>query len=210
MTEDRPLNRQALRSRRMLQDALLALLREKPYQKISVTEIARRADLARPTFYAHFETKDDLLMSYVDDVFEQFLDELYEGSRALLTSDESVDLQLNIRLFEVWQDNAEVLRLIRTADVDNLILARLKAYYRKRYRASHSWRDTVAPEILQLNPALADYFIDFIAGTTFMLLMRWMDEKMRHSPEVMGKLLYHLTGPERLKDVIEKFGDIVT
>ncbi len=204
MTEDRPLNRQALRSRRMLQDALLALLREKPYQKISVTEIARRADLARPTFYAHFETKDDLLMSYVDDVFEQFFRELYKGPRRCSASDETVAIQLNVRLFETWQENAEVLRLIRAADVDNLILARLKAYHRRAYD------DVIALKIPQLNPTLADYFIDFIAGATFMLLKRWMDEKMRHSPEVMGKLLYNLTGPKQLKDVVEKFGDIVT
>lgn len=204
MTAGRPLNRQALRSRRMLQDALLALLREKPYQKISVTEIARRADLARPTFYAHFETKDDLLMSYVDDVFEQFFRELHKGPRQRSASDETAAMQLNIRLFEVWRENAEALRLIRAADMDNLILARLKAYHRRAYD------DIIALNMAQLTPTLADYFIDFIAGTTFMLLKRWMDEKMRHSPEVMGKLLYNLTGPERLKDVIEKFRDIVT
>ncbi len=188
----------------MLQDALLALLREKPYQKISVTEIARRAGLARPTFYAHFETKDDLLMSYVDDVFEQLFSDWSGRPRQTVASNAAADIQVSIRLFKTWQNNAEVLRLVRTADVDNLILVRLKVYYHKIYN------DIIAPEILQRNPALAGYFTDFVAGTTFMLLTRWMDEKMRHSPEAMGRLLYSLTGPARLKEIVDEFGKVIT
>ena len=64
-------NRQAIRSRSMLQGALVDLLKEKRYQKITITEIIERAGLTRPTFYAHSETKDDLLPSYVGDIFDK-------------------------------------------------------------------------------------------------------------------------------------------
>jgi AcrR family transcriptional regulator len=202
MIEERPRNRQALRSRRRLQEALLALLREKPYSKITVTEIAGRADLARPTFYAHFETKDDLLLSYVDDIFEPVFCDLDNGLGP--SSDESAAIQLNTRLFKAWQDNAEVMRLLRTADVDPLIMTCLKSYYRRVYHASHPM---LAPDGLRLSPALAGYLIDFVASATLTLLTRWLDEKMRHSPEVMGQLLYDLTGSNRLRDVIERWGD---
>ncbi|QBO36858.1 TetR/AcrR family transcriptional regulator [Periweissella cryptocerci] len=41
--------------------ALLSLMQEKEYQAIKVTEIAKRAGIARLTFYRHFATKEDVL-----------------------------------------------------------------------------------------------------------------------------------------------------
>ena len=76
MTKSAQLNRQSQRSRQMLQDALIDLLEFKPFAKISISEIADHADLARSTFYAHFDTKDDLLASLVDTILEPFFAKL--------------------------------------------------------------------------------------------------------------------------------------
>lgn len=46
--------RSALRSRRMIRQAFQELLREKEFDKITVTDIVNRADLNRSTFYAHY------------------------------------------------------------------------------------------------------------------------------------------------------------
>lgn len=46
--------RSALRSKQLIRQALLELLDEKEYEKITVTDIVRRADLNRSTFYAHY------------------------------------------------------------------------------------------------------------------------------------------------------------
>ncbi|MBO5365138.1 MAG: TetR family transcriptional regulator, partial [Peptococcaceae bacterium] len=46
--------RNAVRSKTMIRQAFLELLQEKPYEKITVTDIAQRADLNRSTFYAHY------------------------------------------------------------------------------------------------------------------------------------------------------------
>ena len=63
-------DRRSLRSKTMLQKALLTLLRKKKYVKITISEITREADLARVTFYAHFKSKDDLLASYLENILE--------------------------------------------------------------------------------------------------------------------------------------------
>ena len=60
------------RTRRWLQDALRALMKKKPYQKIKIGEIANQAEVARPTFYLHYSSKDELLLSVFDDVFSEF------------------------------------------------------------------------------------------------------------------------------------------
>lgn len=46
--------RSALRSRRLIRQAFLELLKEKPFEKITVTDIVNQADINRSTFYAHY------------------------------------------------------------------------------------------------------------------------------------------------------------
>ncbi|MBT8488226.1 MAG: TetR/AcrR family transcriptional regulator [Gemmatimonadetes bacterium] len=60
------MDRRIARSRRLLKGALSELLGERDYDGITVQEICDRADVARSTFYAHFESKEDLLFAGVD------------------------------------------------------------------------------------------------------------------------------------------------
>jgi AcrR family transcriptional regulator len=56
-------DRRIQRTRALLHEALGSLIREKPYDRISVTEILDRAKVSRSTFYIHFRDKDELLTS---------------------------------------------------------------------------------------------------------------------------------------------------
>ena len=60
---EKGLNRNAQRSIRLLKEAFMELLAEKPYESITVSNVARKADLNRGTFYAHFDNVDDLMRS---------------------------------------------------------------------------------------------------------------------------------------------------
>ena len=48
------------KTKRAIQKAFIALLREKPVEKITVKEIAERAEINKTTFYSHYETLDAL------------------------------------------------------------------------------------------------------------------------------------------------------
>jgi AcrR family transcriptional regulator len=63
MAEDREgrVDRRVRRTRELLRAALLALIMEKGYARITVQDIIDRADIGRSTFYAHFRDKEDLL-----------------------------------------------------------------------------------------------------------------------------------------------------
>lgn len=72
------MDRRQRRSRRAIYDAFEALMAEKHYSQVSVAQIIERADIGRSTFYAHFETKDDLLRSMCTEMF----DHIFEGVNA--------------------------------------------------------------------------------------------------------------------------------
>lgn len=51
------------RSRDLLFQALIGLILEKGYDHITVQDIIDRADVGRSTFYSHYRSKDELLLS---------------------------------------------------------------------------------------------------------------------------------------------------
>ena len=65
-TTERPPDRRVRRTKQRLNDALESLIIEKGYDKITVQDLIDRADVGRSTFYAHYETKDDLLVSWTE------------------------------------------------------------------------------------------------------------------------------------------------
>lgn len=54
------------RTLRSLQDALLALARERPLDAITVSDIVARANVNRSTFYQHYSDKETLLADAID------------------------------------------------------------------------------------------------------------------------------------------------
>src|SRR5690348_9569714 len=71
MTEK--VDRRVRRSRRLLADALLLLVTEKPFGEITVQDIADRADMNRATFYLHFRSKEELLLSALTEQFDELV-----------------------------------------------------------------------------------------------------------------------------------------
>lgn len=51
------------RTRKRIDAAFIELLHRRGYGSIRVSEIVKKAGVGRPTFYAHYATKDDLLRS---------------------------------------------------------------------------------------------------------------------------------------------------
>ena len=49
-----------LRTEKLIFDAFAKFLSEKPYEKITVQDIADKAMINRATFYAHYADKDEL------------------------------------------------------------------------------------------------------------------------------------------------------
>ena len=63
-----PQQKRSLENRVQLKIAALALFGEKGFERTSVEEIARRANLAVGGFYLHYRSKRQLLLALMDDL----------------------------------------------------------------------------------------------------------------------------------------------
>jgi AcrR family transcriptional regulator len=70
------LDRRVRRTRRILHEALIALILEKGYERITVQDILDRADVGRSTFYSHFRDKEALLVASFDGLRDELRREL--------------------------------------------------------------------------------------------------------------------------------------
>lgn len=175
-----------MRTRRLLQDALLELMGEQSFRKIYVSQIAERAGVARPTFYLHFRSSEDLLLSHLDEIFERYMNELEPFL--------SVQNQgsLATRLFEQLQHHSTLIELlVRTEDdISHLVMERLQQYIGALFR-----RLGLDEETGILPPHLAGFVRSTVTGATYSLILEWVKSGRPYSPQVMGGILMTLIRP---------------
>jgi len=65
--------RRVARTKAAIEDAFIALVLERGYERVAVEDITDRADLARATFYAHYPNKHAVLFSVSDRLTEDLM-----------------------------------------------------------------------------------------------------------------------------------------
>src|ERR1700688_1448622 len=67
-------------TRSRLQKIALELFAEQGYEKTSLREIAERLGVTKAALYYHFKSKEDIVLSFTDDYFEE-IDQLLEWAK---------------------------------------------------------------------------------------------------------------------------------
>ena len=75
--------RSVIRSRKLINQALVDLLLEKPLDKITVTDVVRKAEINRGTFYAHYADIPDAINHLIEQTFSTIREILTEQPRPL-------------------------------------------------------------------------------------------------------------------------------
>ena len=107
-------------TQRILKESLLALLKQKPINKITVKEVCERAELNRATFYAHYSDCFALLESIEEDLLEAF-----QQSLKLV---DSFDVTALIEaIYDMVDQNQEACRVLILGNTSSTVLMRMIA-----------------------------------------------------------------------------------
>src|SRR6476469_8481823 len=101
----------------VIKESLLALLAEKPIQKITVTEICDLAQINRATFYTHYRDAFDLL--------EQIEDELFAELSATVITEERDPDRMTREILKIIERNIELCRVLFSENGDKMFLRRI-------------------------------------------------------------------------------------
>lgn len=191
----------SIRAEQAFHQALKDLLKTKPYESITITDISRKACFSRHTFYNHYDGKEELLHNVIDTILDVFFSPI--GPWEKVSRGPDGNMKIGQRFFEIWKKNADIVKILNTVDVDCLLINRLKTHFTEYFNEYFPPK-----EISGASEELMMFLIILLAYSYAGVLRQWLLTDMRYSPEVMGQFLNHFTGVEH-GTVIDKFKDLI-
>jgi len=156
----------AIRSRKMIRLAFMELLKEKPFDKITVTDIVKKADINRSTFYAHYpdvfgliEEIQSEVLDYTENVLEKIsFENFMENPKPVLKG-----------LVKIVEDNTELYRLLSNTSIAVKQLANMKNILVERTMKTIEIPG-VAPNTFEM-----EFTVRFFMGGVVDLYVQWLN-----------------------------------
>ena len=173
------MDRRQRKTRTAIFEALISLLYEKSFSKITVGDIIERADIGRATFYAHFETKDFLLKELCDELFCHIFDcmQTKETEHKHIFECEAPDSVFLHLLVHLKKNDNHILELL-LSDNDALFLDYFKKGLKDIIRSSEFALKKSKEENLP-----EDFVVNYIAVVFVETVRWWTSGKMKETPE---------------------------
>ena len=122
------MDRRQRKTRAAIFQAFTRLLDKKTYTALTVQEIIDEADISRSTFYAHFETKDELLKAMCTDIFDHvFSDELLSEENHDFSHHSSFKDRITHILYHL-QEKQQSIKGLFSGECGEVFLRYLKEY----------------------------------------------------------------------------------
>ena len=168
------------RRRMAIEDELLAMMQEVPFEQITVLDIAQRQGIARKTFYRYFPNKQACLEGLIDRTIYECSIRILRHSERILTERQQYEGWLTF-----WRDHRQLLEIISRDRLDLLLVQRLAAYTRTE--------DTYVLQRLSTKkmPCDEDVLHFYLSGQVAMLL-KWAGEGFSRPLEEMVEKLMRL------------------
>jgi AcrR family transcriptional regulator len=162
-------DRRFQRTRKLLMDALIALAQRNGYDAVTIRDITTYADISYSTFFRHYQDKDELLMSIIQNAVEEM--------RALMQNLPSGASEGQL-IFQHVAENQPLYRVLLGGLNSSAMVQRVQ--------------DMIVREILRGHPIESvagippDVAANHIAASGLAMVKWWLDNDMPYSPERMG------------------------
>ncbi|RKI31392.1 TetR/AcrR family transcriptional regulator [bacterium 1xD8-6] len=170
------MDRRQQKTRSAIFSAFIDLLSKKSYSKITVQEIIDTANVGRTTFYAHFETKDDLLKEVCTSLFDHVFSDVpqIESTHDFSAARNKTDAIITHILYHLRDNHRNILDIL-TCDSGDLFLKFFKHYL----------NDLVSQHMVLKIPLEIpkELLINHISGSFVNLVQWWIEGGLKQSPE---------------------------
>ena len=166
-------NPTAQQSQRWIIQALLNLLEQKEYDKISVSEICRKADLDRRTFYRNFDSKNDVLQQYVNFLGEEYL-------KSYKTIETTSNYNATKIFFEFWSQHLHFIRNIKKCGLSDFIFQQFEKFTKEHI-------ELMVDNVFLKLPI--DYIFAYRIGGFWNVMLNWATSEVILSPEEMASII---------------------
>ncbi len=180
MKASKPTDRRVQRTHRLLSEALIELILERGWDKVSVQDVCERADIGRSTFYTHFADKEDLLVGGIDGL-GQFLRAQARASTGVRP------LGFARGLIEHADEQRRVFRAVVGKHSGHVVQQRFRQLLLELVR-----EDLAA--LVSTQPRL-DAAAHYVAGALFELLIWWLEARHPIKASELEGLFHQLTTP---------------
>lgn len=170
------------RTRKLLWDALMAELAERPFEEVTVRDLCERAMVHRTTFYKHYEDKYALLDQGVRQMYAELVE---EGHAPPSTFSVDRPPPYFVRLFEHIAEHQAFYRAMLCGEGVSRFQRLVKDYVAEIAEArAHD----MLPANLRLSVPPAMH-VQFFAGGALSLITWWLEQNMPLSPFQMAQYL---------------------
>ena len=183
------MDRRQQKTRAAIFSAFTSLLAEKSYSKITVQEIIDAANVGRTTFYAHFETKDDLLKELCEELFGHIISSAMDCTHTHgLYSDGNAPESVFCHLLQHLQDN-NIIGLL-SCESSEIFLRFFKDSLNGLIRSQFVNQDRKAnTDIPQ------DFLINHISGSFVEMVLWWIKGRMKQTPADLDRYFRSVIEP---------------
>jgi AcrR family transcriptional regulator len=184
MTEQ---DRRVRRTRRILIEALIALILEKGYSKITVQDILDRADVGRSTFYSHFRDREALLVACFDNLGDELRREIDAMTPGASPPDPACPAAA---IFAHAERRRPVYRALCGRQGGTIVLGHLHELVRGLLR------DHLQPHLAAAASDMpVEVAAEFHASATVGLLAWWVERDFPYEPAHLAQMYSRLATP---------------
>ncbi|OZG69437.1 TetR/AcrR family transcriptional regulator [Bifidobacterium eulemuris] len=173
-------------TRQAMRDALMELLADRSLAQISVKQLCERADVNRSTFYAHYDSLEDLLHDIEDDTIAWVRGAL---DQLLNQSDQAGIEHIIARICQYIADNRNHLQVLMSPKAD-------LGFQQQLLGLIYSRRD-VASQLQPYSddPAEAEMRMRFAVSGSIGLLQYWLATDLAAPADTIARTICTMTMP---------------
>lgn len=169
------MDRRQQKTRASIFEAFSKLLETKHFSNITVQEIIDKANIGRSTFYAHFETKDDLLKAMCTDIFNHVFSEELQSEQTHDFSDDNSGLQSKLtHILYHLKDSEKDITGVFSSESGELFMKYFKEYLSVIFAKYRNEFKTNIPE---------EFVLNHLVGSFGEAVKWWIKNKMQYTPE---------------------------